>query len=111
MLLYRNYICFKTFCIIFPQENGFFVESGAFDGEYLSNSLFFERQRHWTGLLVEPVSDVFSKLRLKNRKSFCVKACLSDFPYPVQVFKAYLKEKILPCSGSNLPFENCFHIW
>ena len=40
------------------KQNGFYIESGALDGEYLSNSLFFELKRNFTGLLIEP--DVFS---------------------------------------------------
>jgi len=35
------------------RKNGFFVECGAFDGEDLSNSIFFELAQDWTGLLVE----------------------------------------------------------
>ena len=31
------------------KRNGFFIESGAYDGEYLSNSLFFEIERNFTG--------------------------------------------------------------
>lgn len=32
------------------KQQGFFVEAGAFNGEEISNSLFFERIRGWTGL-------------------------------------------------------------
>lgn len=39
--------------ILNGKTGGFFVEAGAFNGEYLSNSLFFEIHRNWTGLLVE----------------------------------------------------------
>ena len=64
---------------------GFFVESGAFDGEDISNSLHFELHRHWTGLLIEPLSQEFNKLKLKHRKAFIINACISKHPYPVQV--------------------------
>jgi hypothetical protein len=36
------------------QKNGFFIEAGADEGEFLSNTLYFELKRGWTGLLVEP---------------------------------------------------------
>ena len=36
------------------RSRGFFVESGADDGEIYSNTLYFEMNRGWTGLLVEP---------------------------------------------------------
>ena len=31
------------------KEQGFFIEAGAFDGEFLSNTLFFEVMRSWSG--------------------------------------------------------------
>lgn len=34
------------------QKSGFFVEAGAYDGERISNSLFFEKEKGWQGLLV-----------------------------------------------------------
>jgi hypothetical protein len=35
------------------KRNGFFVEIGGYDGESFSNSLFLEKERGWSGLLVE----------------------------------------------------------
>lgn len=43
-------------------RNGVFVEIGAWDGVDLSNTVFFERERGWTGLLVEPLPDRYAKL-------------------------------------------------
>jgi hypothetical protein len=34
------------------KQNGFIVEAGAFDGEIESNSLFFEINRNWSGILI-----------------------------------------------------------
>ena len=36
-------------------RNGFFIEAGADDLIKDSNTLFFELERDWTGILVEPV--------------------------------------------------------
>ncbi len=36
------------------KRGGYFVEFGAVDGVYLSNTLFLEREMGWTGLLAEP---------------------------------------------------------
>jgi hypothetical protein len=43
---------------IFPKENGFFIEMGAYNGKVHSNTLWLERKHNWTGLLIEgnPVS-------------------------------------------------------
>ena len=41
------------------RKNGFFIECGAQNGELISNSLFFELRRNWTGLLIEPEEEGF----------------------------------------------------
>merc|ERR1712117_561926 len=55
------------------KTRGFFIESGAWDGEYLSNSLFFERKRNWTGLLVEPNRLAFKSMVLRGNRKRLVK--------------------------------------
>jgi len=57
-------------------RHGFFIECGAYDGENLSNTLLFERNFSWTGLLIEPSEENFVKLKSKNRKSWLVNGCL-----------------------------------
>ncbi|KAK7082258.1 hypothetical protein SK128_012800, partial [Halocaridina rubra] len=59
------------------KRNGTFVELGALDGEYDSNTLYFERELGWTGILIEPNPDSFNKLITKGRKSFCIQAAAS----------------------------------
>ncbi len=67
------------------QTNGFFVESGGFDGEFLSNTLFMERYLDWSGLLIEADKKSFEKLFSRNRKAFSLPNCISIKPYPIQV--------------------------
>ena len=64
------------------KKDGFFVEAGALDGEYLSNTLRLEQEQNWTGLLVEPDPDSFKELVAKNRKSWLSETCFSINPYP-----------------------------
>ena len=59
------------------QRNGFFIEAGAFDGEHLSNTLYFEKKLGWTGLLVEPNPDAFDVMTTKKRRSHLFANCLS----------------------------------
>jgi len=56
---------------------GFFIEAGAVDGEYLSNTLFFEMKYDWTGLLVEPNPAQLKELYTKHRKAYILPHCLS----------------------------------
>ena len=57
--------------------NKVFLEVGAVDGVSLSNTLFLERERNWTGLLIEPNKDFYSKLAMVHRKAYCINTCLS----------------------------------
>lgn len=51
------------------KSNGFFVEVGAYDGVVLSNTYFFEIERQWTGILVEPDSRNAANCRANRRNS------------------------------------------
>ena len=57
--------------------NKVFLEVGAVDGVKLSNTLFLERQRNWTGLLIEPNKDFYKRLTMVHRKAYCINTCLS----------------------------------
>ena len=65
------------------RTNGFFVEAGAYDGETFSNTLFLEKERNWTGLLVEADPQLFQILKGRNRRAYLSKTCLSTTPYAV----------------------------
>ena len=68
---------FQDLFVIFTlkkMKNGYFVEVGGGDGEYLSNSIYLEKKYSWTGLICEP-----SK---KNLYKFKKRKCIL-IPYPV----------------------------
>mmetsp|Transcript_123399 Transcript_123399/g.240119 ORF Transcript_123399/g.240119 Transcript_123399/m.240119 type:complete len:303 (-) Transcript_123399:75-983(-) len=58
-------------------KHGFFVESGAFDGEMNSNTLLYEMKKSWAGLLVEPAPSNFAMLQKKHRRSHLFNGALS----------------------------------
>jgi FkbM family methyltransferase len=58
------------------KRNGYFIEIGAVDGVYLSNTYLLETQYGWTGVCIEP-SSKYGDL-IKNRSSLCFPVCLSD---------------------------------
>ena len=61
------------------KENGFFIELGANDGLFQSNTAFLEKTRGWKGILIEP-SEIGYELCKENRKgSLSLNyACVSD---------------------------------
>ncbi|XP_066967092.1 protein Star-like [Macrobrachium rosenbergii] len=59
------------------KRNGFFLEVGAVDGETFSNSLYFERELGWTGLLIEANPATYKYLHGKGRKAYSVNCGLS----------------------------------
>ena len=66
-------------------DGGIFVEAGANDGQNQSNTLYFERYRGWSGILVEPIPQRFLQCRaLRGARSQCFWAALTppDWPDP-----------------------------
>ncbi len=60
------------------REPGIFLESGALDGRQNSNGLFFEESLGWTGINVEPVPHLFSRLQRHRPKALNLPFALSD---------------------------------
>ncbi len=61
-------------------ENGYYVELGANDGVSQSNTLYFEKNKNWRGILIEPTPHNYL-LCLKNRSSkneFFCNACVAN---------------------------------
>lgn len=59
------------------KRNGFFIELGAANGLLLSNTLFFERNRNWNGICIEP-NPANARSLLKNRNCLISDYCISD---------------------------------
>ena len=57
--------------------NGTFFEAGTADGVTFSNSMFFERERHWTGVLIEAKTELYTSLVAVHRNSYTINSCLS----------------------------------
>ena len=50
-------------------RNGLFIEVGANDGFNQSNTYYLEKFMGWTGILVEPIPELFQEAQLNRRKS------------------------------------------
>lgn len=59
---------------IINKTHGFYIELGANDGLTQSNTAFFEFNRNWTGLLIEPSYKMYLKC-VQNRKNSIVENC------------------------------------
>jgi len=57
-------------------DRGYFVEVGAYQPEYLSQTFDLE-QRGWTGILIEPQPDLASELRQRRSAKVFAVACSS----------------------------------
>ena len=91
------------------KTDGFFFEAGAYDGVSVSNTLFFETQRNWNGLLVEANPDNYDQLLTKARKSYSFGNCLSMKATPevilfdaTTIFGGILREGVVK-PGDNIP--------
>ncbi|XP_059142641.1 uncharacterized protein LOC131930247 [Physella acuta] len=76
------------------KEEGFFLDLGAGDGETNSVSLFFERHRHWNGVLLEGDEDTFRRLLAKNRRAICwnFRLRFDSGPDPPQDLEVYPRD-------------------
>jgi len=68
------------------KRNGIFIDIGAYDGFTWSNSLALEKYYDWKGICVEPIPEVFEKLKEK-RTAKCVQAAVTDFDGIVDFIK------------------------
>ncbi|MDJ0728377.1 MAG: FkbM family methyltransferase [Crocosphaera sp.] len=60
---------------------GFFIEAGANDGIAQSNTLYFEKNWQWKGILIEPIPELAEKCKV-NRPNCIVENCaLVPFDY------------------------------
>jgi len=63
-------------------KNGFFIEAGAVDFETFSDTLYFEINHNWTGLLVEAIPRSYHTGLQKHRKAYSIQTCLSSGTKP-----------------------------
>ncbi len=72
-------------------KSGFFIDIGALDGEYYSNTFILEKCLNWTGICIEP-NPLQYKALINNRKSINLNICLDyinhevDFRYDNNLF-------------------------
>ena len=61
------------------KRGGFYIELGANDGLFQSNTAFFEKKMEWTGILIEPSLYGYNKCKVNRPNSICLNyACVSN---------------------------------
>jgi FkbM family methyltransferase len=74
-------------------RNGFFIEAGANNGLTVSNTLYFEKYLGWTGLLIEPIPELYEQCEKNRPGCITVNAALVSKDY---------KDKTILMRYSNL---------
>ena len=76
-------------------KNGFFLEAGASNGLWQSNSYYLENALGWNGILVEPNKTMFESCieNRKNPKNHFYNCALVSSDYPHDIIKGYFNEK------------------
>ena len=72
--------------ILNNQENGIFIDVGAYDGNIVSNTFYMEDCLNWKGICIEPNPDSFIKLK-SNRKCNCINVGISDVESVMDFYK------------------------
>jgi len=80
--------------VFHKKERGVFLDVGAANGINLSNTYYFERFMHWTGLCIEPRKQTFNILQ-KNRTCICENICIAN--------NAHGSEEFTEFTGNWLP--------
>lgn len=85
------------------KRDGFFVEAGAGDGLWISNTLLLERRYGWSGILVEPTS-AFAQLQQNRPHCRLENSCLAGVRKSVTLVEIFDtgQAAISPDAGANL---------
>jgi FkbM family methyltransferase len=92
-------------------SNGFFVEVGANDGVTYSNTLYFEKYKKWTGILIEPIPELAEKCKLNRPGCIVEQVALvpSSFEDP-QIEMWYCNHMSVVKGAMKSEVEQMFHI-
>lgn len=61
---------------IVKKRGGFFIDMGANNGQFLSNSLWLERHHNWTGLLIEADPELCQRIDKLKRHAWRLCGCI-----------------------------------
>ena len=71
-----------------PKTPGFFIEAGAHNGYSQSNTYYWERVKHWRGILVEPILEQWQECCRERPQAYVFHNALVDFAYSAPQFRS-----------------------
>lgn len=84
--------------------NGFFVEAGAVDGFFESNTYFLERFCGWQGILIEPIPEMFQRIATNRPSAMAYNCALVPFDFSdteVHLQPAHAMSHVVTSAGSK----------
>lgn len=80
-----NFLDNKLDKIFKQKNNGVFVELGAHNGIIQSNTAFLEKNRNWSGILIEPNYENFKSCIINRPNSKCYNCACVSFDYKEKI--------------------------
>ena len=88
------------------RRDGYFIEVGAYDGIYLSNTYMLEKQFNWNGICIEPLPTIFALLQ-QNRSCSCVNAAVySEAGLELEFVEGGILSGITQCIDRHIDIIN-----
>ena len=56
-------------------------------------TLFFELERNWTGLLIEPVTEMFKEIVKRQRNVYTLNACIADSKPYIAKIRVFIRNR------------------
>jgi FkbM family methyltransferase len=88
---------------------GLFVEAGAVDGVFESNTYYLERFRGWRGILIEPIPDMFIRLAINRPLAYRFNCALVPFDFhdaTISIFSEHAMSHVANDSQSALASDD-----
>lgn len=90
---------------LIDMDGGFFVEAGANDGYTQSNTYYLERFRGWTGLLVEPMQELYDLCLVERPHSTVMRAALVPFDFEDETVTMHFGDLMSVVEGEHMDSE------
>jgi FkbM family methyltransferase len=96
---------------IINKDDGFFIELGAHNGLIQSNTAYFEFNRKWKGILIEPSYNKLSECKINRPNSICLHyACVSNDYEKNTIFGDFMGGMMASINGKRIQSTNIVEV-